>query len=239
MMQLSCQACGAPIRADDMNLESMVAKCRHCDAVFSFADRVGPPAAVTATRKKGIVPQPKNIVVDEWGGELRLTRRWFHPALFFLLFFCIAWDGFLVFWYSMALGDFGPPGASGLLFIVFPIAHVAIGVGLTYLVIGGFLNKTVITAGRGELRVRHGPIPWRGNHSLLVDDVAQLYCGRSENKHQNAGVGVRKVNALMKDGRKIVLVSFLHDPDEARFIEYKLESYLGITDHAVAGEEVA
>ena len=49
---------------------------------------------------------------------------------------------------------------------------------------------------------------------------------------------MRNVNALMKDGRKVVLVSFLHDPDEARFIEHKLETHLGIADEPVEGEEV-
>ena len=237
-MQFSCHACGAPVRADDVNLDRMVAKCRHCDAVFSFADRVATPTTAAKFRSKGAVPHPKSIVVDEWAGELRLTRRWFHPGLFFLLFFCIAWDAFLIFWYSMALGDFGPPGAFGWLFIIFPVAHVAVGVGLTYFVVAGFLNRTVITAGQGELRVRHGPVPWRGNHSLLTGEIAQLYCGRFATKDQNNGLGVRNVNALMKDGRKVVLVSFLHDPDEARFIEHKLETHLGIADEPVEGEEV-
>jgi hypothetical protein len=159
--------------------------------------------------------------------------------LFFLLFFCIAWDAFLIFWYSMALGGVGPPGGFGLLFIIFPFAHVAVGVGLTYLVIAGFLNRTTITVAHGELAVRHLPVPWAGNHTLPVSDIAQLYCGKSENPRQSSGVGVRSVSALLKDGRKITLVSFLHDADEARFIESKLESHLGIADLPVEGEELA
>jgi hypothetical protein len=32
-----------------------------------------------------------------------LVRRWFTPAVLFMAFFCVFWDGFLIRWYAIAL----------------------------------------------------------------------------------------------------------------------------------------
>jgi len=39
-MHLRCQACGASIQADDINIHKAIAKCRTCHAVMSFADQL-------------------------------------------------------------------------------------------------------------------------------------------------------------------------------------------------------
>jgi hypothetical protein len=33
-----CPECGAQIAADDLNIQTFMARCRACDSVFSFAD---------------------------------------------------------------------------------------------------------------------------------------------------------------------------------------------------------
>jgi hypothetical protein len=38
-------------------------------------------------------------------GVWRASWRWFTPSVIFLVFFCIAWDSFLIFWYSMAFNS--------------------------------------------------------------------------------------------------------------------------------------
>ena len=39
---------------------------------------------------------------------LTLGWRWFTPLSIFLAIFCVGWDGFLVLWYSVALGEDAP-----------------------------------------------------------------------------------------------------------------------------------
>ena len=57
---------------------------------------------------------------------------------------------------------------------VFPIAHVAVGVGLTYYTVAGFVNSTVLRVSEGQLAVRQGPFPWPGNRTLHTSDLDQL-----------------------------------------------------------------
>lgn len=234
-MHVHCTHCGQRIPAEDLNIETTIARCRQCDAVFSFAtalEREGDERRPVTSKQLDAVPQPKGIQVDDLGGRLEISRRWFTPAMFFLLFFCIFWDGFLVFWYSKAFGDAHAP----LVMVLFPLIHVAVGLGLTYLVICSFVNTTKVLVESGRLSVRHGPLPWPGNVELDTYNLDQLYC-RQHIRHSRNGVSESyQVHAITKDQRKIKLISGLSDPEQALFLEQKIEQHLGIEDRAVAGE---
>ena len=140
-------------------------------------------------------------------------------------------------------GDNGMPGPMKLIFVVFPIAHVAVGVGLTYFVLAGFLNSTVIRVADGMLSVRHGPLPWRGNLDMSTDGIEQIYCQnkldkrRDEDGHTTTSIQY-EVHAVI-GGQKTKLLSGLHEADHALFVEQRLERFLGIEDHAVPGEMAA
>jgi len=194
------------------------------------------PAGSSAPRAK--VPQPNSISREETNDGLRLVFRWFSPVLFFLAFFCVGWDGFLVAWYSMGIigGVNGAPGPMEILFFVFPIAHVAVGIGLTYFTIAGFLNRTWIDVTPDTLQVRHGPVPWKGNATLPVSELDQVYSSMQSSQSNQSGPGTCCVSALLKDGRTVKLVSTLHSADEARYLGRAIEDYLGLEHHPVAGE---
>ncbi len=232
-MKIHCTSCNAAIPAADIHLETAMAKCRRCDAVFSFARetgvRPGGPPAVPPDR--GEVPMPPDVKIDTGGYDLRITQRWFSFKYIPMAFFCVAWDSFLVFWYSIALTQDGP-----WIMAVFPIAHVAVGVGLTYYTLAGFFNRTRILVSRREVAITHEPLPWLGNVRLNVMDLEQLYCQEEANQGKNGTYYRYQLSALLKDGRKIKLLSNLSKPDTALFIEQQIEKWLKIKDRPVEGE---
>ncbi|MCK4658525.1 MAG: hypothetical protein KAV82_03295 [Phycisphaerae bacterium] len=223
-----CKHCGAEVPAEDVNLNNAIAKCRACNAVFSFAEDVGLDEGNVKTpgrgrhRERAEVPMPDKITVENWGGNLKFTRRWFSPVFIFLVFFCVLWDGFLVVWYSMAFGEDGP-----LIVKVFPIFHVAVGIGLTYFTVAGFVNRTIIEVGGGMLRIQHAPMPWPGNRTINTVDLGQLYC--TEHIHRGKHGAVHRsyrLNAALKDGKKFKLLSGLSEPDQVLYLEQEIEKRL-------------
>ena len=156
-MQLPCRSCNAEIKAGDMNLERMVAKCARCNAVFGFADSVEGQAQPIPASKKNLrdVPMPKAITIEQDTIGLQITRRWWSPVYAFLVFFTFAWFGFLVLWYVMAFAADAP-----LLAKLFPMIHVAAGLGIGYMALCGLFNRTRIAVDGSLLTVRHGPMPW-------------------------------------------------------------------------------
>lgn len=221
-MQIQCPSCSAKILADDVNLGTRLAKCRGCNNVFEFT--ASPAAASPAPVVPA--PRPSKFKVREREGELEISWRWFNPGLIFLAFFCTAWDGFLVFWYTMAFKA-GPPGAFKLLPILFPIAHVAVGVGLTYATLAGFWNRTTVSVTRQRLSIHHGPIPWKGNRTIPAAELRQLYATLRPGARRNNSPGFQLL-AVTRAGEEIRLLSGLDDETQARFLEQRLESFLGI-----------
>lgn len=113
-MQIACSSCQSQIHADDMNLNTMVAKCRRCHALMGLNRLLSADASarglLPVDRSK--VPTPPGVTLRDSGSALSITRRWFGFQYVALAFFCIAWDSFLVHWYSKALTKGAPsPGS--------------------------------------------------------------------------------------------------------------------------------
>ncbi len=222
--EVVCPECGRPVPSADINVTALVAKCSDCSLIFDLEHSV--PALAPATEPA----RPAGITMDSGlGGELLLKRRWFHPMLFFLLFFCIAWDAFLVFWYAIALFGPGNNGGMGWLMIVFPVAHVAVGVGLTYYVVAGFLNKTEILVTADSLYVRHRPIPWRGNRELRRDEIRQIEIESAGISTAPANPGMVQLSVCVHhtDGSLLPLLSNLPHRD-ANYVAWHLAEALGV-----------
>jgi hypothetical protein len=183
------------------------------------------------------VPIPERFRVERNANELTVRWRWFKGAHIAMLFFVIAWDAFLLFWY------FGfPSEQGGLIFKIFPIAHVAVGVGMTYFVLTGFLNTTTLSARSGVLRVHHGPLPWRGNRSIRVDDLKQLYVAEVQRRSTDSDSRRTTITyaydlcAMLESGQEVRLVRGLDSTAQGRYLESVFEAQLGIEDRPVAGE---
>jgi len=238
----TCKSCGAKLAKEDIDFPTGIASCSHCHAVMSFAAELGlkPPQAPPpppVPEQRALVPRPAAIQVDDQAHRLRLTRRWFSPVILFLTVFCIFWDGFLVFWYSMAFFGAREVGPAGLIMVLFPLIHVAVGVGMTYFVICGYVNRTVVEVTEAECSIRHEPMPWWGNRSLRRDQVRQLYCMSHYHRSKNGGGSTTySVNAILADGQKVKLLESLTEMEAALYYEQQIEQRLGIKDERVAGE---
>ena len=62
---------------------------------------------------------------------------------------------------------------------VFPLVHVAVGVGLTYSVLATLFNRTEVELTADSLRVRHGPIPWKGSFEASRGDLGSIVVGQA------------------------------------------------------------
>jgi hypothetical protein len=231
-LQLSCKSCGKLIPAENVNIDKAIAKCLACNAVFRFAADLGER---TARAQVGL---PARFTLENWGPELAITRRWYSHGLWFLLLFCLFWDGFLVVWYSIAGGMIlsGEGDPMAWVMLVFPLLFVVIGAAMTYFVAASFVNKTVIRVSGGVLTIRHGPIPWPGNHSIPTTDLSQLYCTETVIRGKHGCRSIYNVEMLRSDRTKLKLLDNLQELDQAMFIEQQLEQHLNIADQRVPGE---
>jgi hypothetical protein len=172
---------------------------------------------------------PDRFTIDHEGGTFRIQRKWPRVMALPIAIFAVAWDSFLVSWYSGLLTQ----DTISSVMVLFPLPHVGVGVVLPYLALACLLNSTVIEVAQGVLTVRHRPLPFLGNRTLAAADIRQLF---GAERYGRKGTVTYDVMARLASEREIKLVSYLSSEREARFIEQSLESYLGVADHAVSGE---
>jgi hypothetical protein len=225
---LQCPSCASPYGKESLDEAHGVLACSHCGALATMP---GSEARGAATRPK--VPMPASITLER--GELGSTARWrwFTPLFVFLAFFCVVWNGFLVFWYAgVASSDDAP-----LIALLFPLTHVAVGVGLGYFTLAGFVNSTRLSANKRELVVRHGPLPWLGNRRVPAADVDQLYCKRKIHRGKNGSTSTSyELWMATKAQRSFKLVGLAHSDEQVLFLEQWVEEALGLADRPMAGE---
>lgn len=97
------------------------------------------------------------------------------------------------------------------------------------------VNRTEVRADPRGVHVWHGP---RRSELLpadvLADDLVQIFsCAR---ERFGSGRGPYQVKALLRGDVATVLVDGLERPEQALYVEQRLEHALGSTDRAVAGE---
>jgi len=176
-------------------------------------------------------PIPEHIVIEHGPNGLVLSYSWFSWTYIALAIFALFWDGFLVFWYSIAFTQDAP-----WIMFVFPLIHVSVGVGLTYTALAGFYNKTTITVGMGSLSIHHSPFPWPGNRTVQASELVQLFSEERVTRSHNGTRTSYQLSAISNANKKIKLLSGLNSPDEVRFFERQIEEQLGIQDRKVEGE---
>ena len=227
-MKIVCPECRVPVAAEDVDLATGLAKCRTCNNVFRFADL--PELAPSTVRARPKADKPRTVVTTEANGELVVQYRWFSAKYLLLLFFCVFWDGILVFWYAMALGS------RNLLMLAFPIVHVIAGIALTYSTIAGFFNTTTMRIDGSRLSVRHHPLPWGRPVELGIVQVKQLFCVEKMSRGKAGPTYSYSLNALLHDGMRRKLVSGLDTPEIPIYLEQHAEEWMKIRDEAVVGE---
>ncbi|MGC4072108.1 MAG: hypothetical protein QM760_06245 [Nibricoccus sp.] len=109
--------------------------------------------------------------------------------------------------------------------IVFPIAHVAVGVGLTYFVVASLLNKTELTLSADRVSVKTSPLPWLHSQTLRASDIRSVWVQRTGKTNGQTRFEVRFRNP---ENRSKKLITGL-DEEQADFIEHHLNATLGLS----------
>lgn len=177
--------------------------------------------------------RPSKIRESTDGVAVNLSYSWFDPSVLGLAFFAVFWDGFLVVWYTIAFKTDSP-----LIMKIFPILHVAVGVGITYAVLCGIFNRTTITLDGSRLKVRTKPIPNGKNQDLGTDAFQQLFVSKKASPGENRTTKNFDLSIQSRDGVVQPLIKSLPSYEVAAYLEQRIESYFGIADARVSGEHL-
>lgn len=221
MERLTCPACNRAFTTADLNPALGIATCP-CGAVM----RLGGGGAPAPRLDEPL--QPPNWKASEERGQLLLRSPWRSATAWFLVLWCAIWDGIMLVAWVAVLAEGELLGATVLL------PHSLIGAAMTWYMLALFLNSTTIRVGKGRLVVEVGPVPWFGARDLAAGEVAQLFVAESSVRVNRQP----RWNLAWLDRKRELhtLVRLLRNPEEARWLEWKIEKRLDIADERVPGE---
>ncbi len=225
---LMCPQCGSALPPPDAQRWST---CDYCGCTVRTSTTPADPADPTADEPQPLNLQPpKGWTVHDDGRTLTIQRRWFSWIVLFLIPFALFWNGIVFTFIGAALSGNAP-----IFFALFPLLHLAVGLGLIYFILALLFNRTRITLDAQALTVRHEPLPWRGNCQLDPLDIAQLYCKRRTHHTKNGTSYSYEVRFRTQQGQDVSLLRRLPNDEGALYLERLLEKQLGIRNEAVAG----
>lgn len=165
------------------------------------------------------IPEGLDLVPLDGGAIVR--RVWLTWKVAPLALFAVVWDSFLFFWYSQALKNPNAP----LMSIIFPLGHVAVGVGITYYVLASLVNKTDITVSPAGVTVVTGPAPWIGNKAVKAGDITDVMVRERSGSRNRRTFNVMYADQARKERK---LVTWLAESDQAEFIAQVIRHALNI-----------
>ncbi len=172
--------------------------------------------------------RPQGAYRDEARRERRtlvMTLRDRSPFPWLLVVFAVSWNLLIAAFWLAPLGfrDAGLPTSLTL------AMFTAIGLGLACVAIAVFTNRTVIRVAGDEIDVRRGPLPvWRQRAPVSTVRLTELRVRHRRRPSPEGVVETWDVLGETHDPDPVVIVSFLHDGDQAHAIARALQDHLGI-----------
>ena len=227
-IQLSCPNCRKAIRAEDINIEQVVAKCANCNHVFSFTRELE-----RDRYRKPEVLLPPGIEAFSLLSELNIEISWKKSRSSFLTFFTVFWNAMVIPFVLFAL-------FSGEYLILLGISiHLLVGISMLYYTLGAFLNKTFVIVDHYNVHVETKPLrmPFYPDRHLPVGEIKQLHVEKYVASRTNGRPDYAyTVIAQMTNQERLKLVKGLKNVNQARYIEQEVERFLKIPDEPVEGE---
>lgn len=161
------------------------------------------------------------------GKYIEIVVSWFNWQLFFMVAILIFWLVFKLDLHDTFINlSQGEP---------FNIALLLASIILAGAIVMRAVNKTHLFVTPDKLIVSHRPIPWFGNHEIPLEAIEQLYTyERMRQKDKGQQVFTYEVYVKCKTQETDVkIVTGLLKEEQGKFIERKIEEWLGIKNTPV------
>lgn len=211
MSKVTCKNCGKDIPAKNVNIQKAIAKCENCDCVFHFDNQI--------ILSRPEIGMPENFEILKLRNSINISYKWLSPIHHFLFFFTLFWNGFMAFWYYNAITE------EIWIMAIFGILHLAVGIFLFYFTLAAFFNSTHINATHNKLEIRHKPLWWKGNQTIDVAEIKQLFCKLAISYGENGASHTYQLYMIDFNKRHTKLISNMDSPDQVLYLEQELEIF--------------
>ncbi len=232
-LDLTCTVCNNEIDPANVNINSTLAKCNHCDSIHFLDDQE------FFNRRKRNRPEmmiPEGTEVLHLPSSLDIRTNWSRGkskgGTWFLLFFTIMWNAMI---WPFAINNI----LTGAIFSILPMAlHLAVGLGLAYYVLSMFINKTDIYVTSSDITISSTPMknPFSKDIVIPTKNISQLYVSRYVSSTTNGVPNYAYALYAITDQKKQFPLIKGMNKETQLYIEQEIENFLEIEDKSIRGE---
>ncbi|MGL1921446.1 MAG: hypothetical protein OCD03_10525 [Hyphomicrobiales bacterium] len=185
------------------------------------------------SKDTGAQKLPEKLTIDYYDDYMHIQKKWFTLGTLLLTGLLVIWMG--IFWRVMIAMAPNFNDIKLSIAIILPVSFLMISLFLIYACAASWLNKTDIFVSQSLMEVRIGPLPWRGNLKATTEQIEQFYIVKKITKNKNT-TKIRFTVMFKAIERERALIKGIEIFENAKFIEQKIEQYLGIENIAVENE---
>lgn len=230
--QLRCPRCAAPVPAEDVNIGSLIGKCRNCNAIFEVDDELRRQQEADIIEERPHIDLPKGFEVQRGVSELDIRVRWRKTRMvWFYVLFSVIWNGVTFIFVGIAIME------NSLTVALAISVHFMIGIAFLLYTISLFINSTHIYANTHGLRIKHGPmrVPFHPNRNIPRAQLEQLYVEEYVASRTNGRPNYAfRLRAVVKgQDKRPQLMRGLKKAEQALYLEHEIEKFMNIENRRV------
>lgn len=227
-MEIYCSYCNTKVTANNINLESKIAKCASCDNIFSIKSQL----ETLKTKEREYISNIPFVTMNKNDATITFNITWFkgYTEAIFLTLFSLFWNGFMLVWFSIALSS------GQLTMALFGSIHALIGLFLAYYTICLYVNTKIIIVDSKKIFLEDKPLPFFGNKIIDIEKAHQLYTKEIVTYSKNRKNTSYKLAIITSKNKDFDLPIHFSKKDEALYLEQEIEKFLKIKDIEVSGE---
>lgn len=217
-MELQCENCGAIIPEENFSIETRIAHCANCDAVFDFTSTL-----ITSKTVQNALAIPKSVEFNTTPTGIIIAYRWLNWRSPLFLAGGLLVSGTPLMLFNVVGGE---DQTVSPLILLASLPIVLFGLWLIYYSMALFINKTKVILDHDNLRIVHTPLPLRQDMRLKLSDLDSIYKQHIQFGNQYTPSIIYNLYAKGADGTEIQLLRGLSDSQQMDFIVHQLKSYL-------------
>jgi len=231
VQKINCPSCANPVSADNLNIQTNIAKCNHCEGIFSIDKYVEKLSNQNNFSQEILRPEGVELTYFQDELDISVEQPWGDFEKIFMSLFPF----FLIMITSGFVEGFSPTPIAKAGLITIWIASI----------IGYFAyffirkrHKIYFHIDDQYLSIERRPRKFIKDKKFPIQEIDQVYIKSIVSSSGAKGAGIFMIVNDVKGQKKVELIKSVSSRTKAKFIEQEIEKYLGITDRRVPDEEI-
>ena len=226
VQKVNCPSCSKSVGADNLNIQTNIAKCNSCDGIFSFSKHVEKLSNQHTISQE--ILQPEGVEISRFRNELDISveQSW---SVFEII--CVSFFPFLMVIITTVFIELNVSSDFNIIFWLTSIIGY-----ISYFFIRK-RHKIYVHIDNHNLHIERRPKKLIRDKQYAIKDIDQVYIKNLTSGNGASSIGLFLIINSIEGQKHVELIKSVNSRSKAKYIEQEIEKHLGIVDRRVPDED--